>query len=312
MLPLLNEYYDKLLAEGRSLRTAQGNALYCRYFADWYGSEDMRKVSREDIERYKIYLMTGHKTRYWAKRLADSSIANRLYVLKGYFKFLQERKVIFFDPTLDLTVPTVRKFSNVHLLTENEIRELFQKPDPSTLLGLRDRLIFELFYTTALRSGELCWLKLSEVDMKEKYIYPSRSKGGRECAIPIMNSTHGLLEKYLAGVRPEIVKKIRKPDIPELLITRRGTRMTPCNMNQLFQRYRDGKKHIHPHALRHSCATHLLRHGADIRNIQALLGHNRLETTQGYTKLTISDLKDFHVKFHPREKLYRKARKPTL
>jgi site-specific recombinase XerD len=85
--------------------------------------------------------------------------------------------------------------------------------------------------------------------------------------------------------------------------------MDTGNMDQLFRKYRDGKKHIHPHALRHSCATHLLKNGADIRNIQALLGHNRLETTQGYTKLVINDLKIIHEKYHPREVWHAKLRK---
>ncbi len=309
---LLNEYLEKLLAEGRSRRTATLNTAYCRYFADWYGSKNMKKVSRKDIERYKIYLTTEHKTRYWKTRLKDASVASRLYALKGYFKFLQERKAVFLDPTVDLTIPKVIKFSRVHLMTEKEIEGLILKTDKDTLLGIRDRLIFELFYTTALRCGELCHLKLSDVDMDEKYIYPTRSKGGRECAIPILPSTYEILEKYLNDVRPQIVKQIRKPDIPELLVSRRGGPMTVCNMNQLFRKYRGpgtDKMHIHPHALRHSCATHLLKNGGDIRTIQALLGHNRLETTQGYTKLVITDLKVIHDKHHPREILFRKMQK---
>lgn len=311
MLPLLNEYHDKMLAEGRCLRTSSQNSMYCRYFAEWYGLENMKKVSRKDIERYKIYLMSEHKTRFLGKRLTDASIASRLYAIKGYFKFLQERKVVFLDPTVDLTAPSVKKFTNVHLLTEKEMQELILKPDTSTLLGLRDRLIFELLYASALRSGELCRLKVSEVDMKKRYIYPSRSKGGRECAIPILSSTYQILQKYLNEGRPQILKIIRKPEIPELFVTRRGTRMTSHNMVALFERYRDGKKHIHAHALRHSCATHMLKNGADIRNIQALLGHNRIETTQGYTKLVIGDLKDMHAKYHPREKYFKKISKPS-
>ena len=96
------------------------------------------------------------------------------------------------------------------------MQELIRKPDTKTPLGVRDRLIFELLYTCPLRSGELCRLKLSDVDMKEKYIYPLRSKGGRECAVPIVPTTYQVLKKYLSGSRDELVKKSGKPDPEEV------------------------------------------------------------------------------------------------
>ena len=144
--------------------------------------------------------------------------------------------------------------------------------------------------------------------MKKKYVYPSRSKGVRECEIPIASKTYPVLEKYLSKSRPELLKKSGKSNLEEVFDTRRGTPMTIYNMNKIFERYRNAKKHIHPHALRHSCATHMLKNGAGIRHIQVLLGHNRLETTQGYTKLTINDLKDIHEKYHPRERLLKKRK----
>lgn len=306
MLPLLNEYYQKLIAEGRRKRTADAAFLCCNYFARWYGSSNIKKVSRKDIDRYKLYLMTEHKTRYWNTKLSDTSVQHRLYTIKGYFKFLQERKMIIFDPTIHLTIPRRRRPREFHLLTEKEIRELLKKPDLKRATGLRNRVIFELFYATGLRNGELCKLRLSDVDMKEKYIYPSRSKGGRECAIPILPSVYKILEKYIEEARPEILKIARKRYCARLFITRRGTPMTVQYVIQTFRWYRNGKKHIHAHALRHSCATHMLKNGADIRNIQVLLGHNDITSTQQYTHLVVEDLKDVQAKFHPREKYFKK------
>ena len=104
--------------------------------------------------------------------------------------------------------------------------------------------------------------QLTRKDMKEKYIYPSVSKDGRECAIPILPATYQILEKYLTEARPQIVKMSCKPDIPELLITRYGARMNVRNMMQIFRIYRGpgpDKMHIHPHALRHSCAAQFLK-----------------------------------------------------
>src|SRR3990167_2155879 len=117
---LLNEYYQKILAEGRSQRTASLNTAYCRYFVNWYGSKNMKKVSSKDIERYKIYLMTEHKARFWGTRLTDVSVAARLWALKGYFKFLLQRKKISSDPTIGLTVPKPRIFSKIHFMSEKE------------------------------------------------------------------------------------------------------------------------------------------------------------------------------------------------
>lgn len=311
MLPLLNEYREKLLADDRALVTVAGELKRCRYFSAWYGSENFTKVTRKDIQGYKTYLMTEHQHCHTKKRLKDSTVARRLCSIKAYFKFLAERRAIFFDPALDLTFPKIKRYAAVHLVTEKEVQELLQKPDTRRPLGLRDRLVFELFYATGLRRGELMRLKLSEIDMKEKYIYPARLKGGRECAIPILPSTYQVLEKYLSEARPQILKWTGKPDIPELLVTERGAPISVDSINTLFKRYRGDKKHIHPHALRHSFATHLLKNGADIRNIQALLGHRSIKSTQHYTKLIVGDLKRVQEKCHPREKHFKEICTPS-
>jgi integrase/recombinase XerD len=266
MLLLLNEYYKKLIVDGLSQRTAELHIAYCRYFANWYESENMKEVSPADIERYKIYLMTEHKTRFSKRSLTGASIAARLWILKSYFKFLQEFRQIAFNPTTGLTVPKVRRSRRIDLVSEKEMQELILKPDTTTLLGIRDRLIFEFFYTTSLRCAEICYLKLSDVDMKERYIYPSTTKDGRECTIPIPPSIFQTLEKYITDVRPQIVKQSGKPDIPELLITRYGECLTAHSMNQLCRIYRGpgtDKMHIHPHAIRHSYVVGLFKNGAD-------------------------------------------------
>lgn len=311
MLPLWNEYRDKMIADGRPPASVYQETKLCRYFEIWYGSSNVRKVSQKDFERYKTYLMVEHKTRYWNTRLKPSTIEKRLFAIKSYFKFLEARKAIILDPTIYLTVPKAKPYGTAHLLSEKEIQKLLEKPNTRKPLGLRDRLIFELFYVTAMRRGELVKLKVSDIDMKEKYIYPSRLKGGRECAIPILPSTYHILEKYLNEARPQILKWIGKPDIPEVFITTRGTRCSVEHINTLFKRYRGDQKHIHPHALRHSCATHMLKNGADIRNIQALLGHRSIKSTQRYTRVVVEDLKAAQAKYHPREKQFKKVCTPS-
>ncbi|MBI4388150.1 MAG: tyrosine-type recombinase/integrase [Candidatus Omnitrophica bacterium] len=307
MLPLLNEFKEKTLTEGRCLGTARAKIKNCGYFERWYGSDTIKKVSRNDIENYKTYLIEEHRTQR-GKKLQGVTIVDRLSALSDYFKFLLTKKVIFFDPTLGVIIPKKKRLFQVGYLTEKEMEELINKPDTYTYVGIRDRLIFELLYTSSLRNNELCRLKLSEVDMKEKYIYPSRSKGGRECAIPILPSTYQVLHKYLEISRPRLVKigKKPKPNIEELLISERGTAFTTSGIGKLFSKYRNGDEHYHAHALRRACAVHMLKNGASVRDVQVVLGHNSLESTQMYTQVTANDMKDILGKHHPREQYFKK------
>jgi site-specific recombinase XerD len=299
MLPLLNEFRDKMLQDGRQLSTILNTVKACVYFATWYGSEDVRKVSPKDIERYKIYIMTEFISRE-GRKLCNGTIMHRLSAIGMYFQFLHANKKIFFDPTLNMKFPKKEMHFPTYIPTEKDIEELINQPDTHTYVGIRDRLLLELAYTCPLRNIELRRLKVSDIDTKEQYIYPSRAKGGRECGIPIIPSTYQALEKYLSISRPRLLRKA-KGNVEELFVTERGGAFSDTIVNEVFQKYR-GTKHIHPHSMRHACAVHMLKNGAGVRDIQVLLGHKSLKSTQMYTMLTANDLKDLHVRYHPREK----------
>ena len=303
MLPLLNEFKDKLLRDGRHPETIEDWVAVCVKFSKWYGSEDMRKISPKVIEKYKIYLMTEYVTKK-GKRLCGHTIRLKFSALCLYFKFLAQGRKIFFDPTINLELPETKQRLPDYIPSEKDIEELLRKPDTYTYMGIRDRTIFELMYTCPLRNSEIRELSFHEIDMKDKYIYPKRVKGGRECGIPIASSTYNILEKYFQISRPRLASWSKR-STDRLFLTERGAPFTKGTLHQILSRYRRDKR-MHPHSLRHACATHMLRHGARIRDIQVLLGHRKLTSTQVYTTLTANDIRDIQDKYHPREKRYRR------
>lgn len=131
-------------------------------------------------------------------------------------------------------------------------------------------------------------------------IYPQRAKYGRECGIPITSGTYEALVKYLTVSRPRLLKSAKAAS-DRLFIGERGKPFAGGTINEIFVKYR-GKKRIHPHSMRHACAIHMLKNGADIRDLQVLLGHKSIKSTMVYTVLTAKDLRDMHDKFHPRER----------
>lgn len=299
MYPLLNEFRESLIARGLYAGTIASAVKAVIYFERYMESKDVRKITKSDIDKYKAYLMTEHKTNN-GKRLCTETILHRLHSLARYFKFLLERKLIFIDPTIYLTFPKKNYKLPQYIPNEKEIEELLRQPDTYTYVGIRDRLVMELAYTCPLRNQELRDLRLQDIDLKAKIIYPGRVKRGRECGIPITKGTYEALVKYLGISRPRLLKHA-KTDPGHLFLSEQGRPFAQGTINEIFVRYR-GNKRIHPHSMRHACAVHMLKNGANIRDLQVLLGHRSIKSTMVYTVLTAKDLRDMQDKFHPRDK----------
>lgn len=297
---LLNEFNEKLIRNGYQPCTAKAMVKNLSLFLKYIKTTDMRKVSHKDIEKYKAYLMTDYRTKE-GKPLGVTTIVSRLLMLKKFFGYLAQERKIFFDPTLGVMLPKfTRGILPDYIPTEEDIEGLIRKPDTFTFMGIRNRALFELMYTCPLRNKELRELTIGELDMKDKFIYPKRAKGGRECGIPMAKSTHAILEKYLEIARPRLLKRA-KESTDVLFLGHRGEPFkTEQAIELIFAKYRT-KKGVHPHAMRHACAVHMLRNGARIREIQVLLGHRNITSTQVYTRLTAADLKGLQDKYHPRE-----------
>lgn len=304
MLPLLKEFKETRLREGTSPYTIKHVCNNVVYFSRYLGHEDMKKVSPKDVEKYQIYLMTEYRMKD-GNRLKDTTVSHRLNDLVPYFQFLAQKRFIFFDPTLNKEFPKPEKRLPDYIPSEKDIEDVLNGPDTNVFMGIRDRAIFELMYTCPLRNIEVRGLELSDLDMKGRYIYPTRAKGGRECGIPITDSLYQVLEKYLEIARPRLARRSNR-FTDKLFLSERGGPFKAGGINQILVRYRGAKK-IHPHSFRHACAVHMLKHGARIRDIQVLLGHRNLSSTQIYTRLTANDIKDIQDKYHPREKRFRRA-----
>jgi integrase/recombinase XerC len=229
-----------------------------------------------------------------------TSIARKLSALRALYKYLCHRGAPR-DPTIGIRAPRARARLPSFLYPE-EIRELLSAPSADTPLGLRDRAMLELLYATGMRASEIVGLQLSQVVTGATELR-IKGKGGRERLVLIGSYAAKALDDYLAAGRPALLGRTPERDQPALFLNRSGTRLTDRGLRRLVHKHVMGtsaRRGISPHALRHSFATHLLEAGADLRAVQELLGHARLSTTQIYTHVTRSRLKEIYDRAHPR------------
>ncbi|MFO1520205.1 MAG: site-specific tyrosine recombinase XerD [bacterium] len=217
--------------------------------------------------------------------------------LRQLYRFLVQEGMLKEDPTETLEMPKLgRKLPQ--WLTVEEVESLLQAPDLTTPTGSRDKAMLELLYATGLRVSELVGLKLDQLHLTEGYLL-AFGKGSKERLVPMGRSAVEWIRRYLEGARPALLKE---KNLPHLFISQKRTAITRQQFWNLIKRYALQvriSKHLSPHTLRHSFATHLLERGADLRAVQTLLGHSDIATTQIYTHVDTSRLKQV-VKLHPR------------
>jgi len=248
--------------------------------------------SKVDISIIRQYLSYLQKENYSRK-----SIARKLASLRTYFKFLCNRRHINTNPAKSIITPKlVQKLPT--FLYQKEIVELIESSGDSTVFNLRDRAILETLYSTGIRVSELVGINLTDIDY-DSGIVRVLGKGNKERLVPIGSYAIAALEKYL-DKRHNLLKKNQSE---ALFLNGKGTRLTSRGVRLIVNKYacKIGiSKHVSPHTLRHTFATHLLNAGADLRVVQELLGHASLATTQIYTHLTKEHLKSVYDKAHPR------------
>jgi len=258
------------------------------------------QVTRTFLESYQRYLFQYRKKD--GQPLAVASQHSRLAPLKVWFKWLTHRKYIPQDPAAELELPRVGyKLPNV--MNRDEAERVLSQPNIGEPLGVRDRAMLEMLYSSGLRRMELLHLKLYDVDQKHGLVTIREGKGKRDRVVPIGDRALAWLDLYLNRLRSEIVKK---PDDGIVFLTSNGAPFTPNHLSWLARQYvksagigKSGACHI----FRHTMATLMLEGGADIRFIQAMLGHVRLDTTQIYTHVSIRKLKQVHTSTHPGARL---------
>ncbi len=234
----------------------------------------------------------------YADGLSSRTIARHLTTLRNYFLYLVREGQISCDPTAALNPPRHLK-SLPHLLSRQDLMRLLESPDTAKPQGLRDRAMIELLYASGLRVSELCGLDLGGVDLSLG-LATITGKGNRQRVVPVGRQATAWLASYIASSRPALLKNRTSR---YLFVSARGTRLTRQGFWKLLVNY--GKqagifRGLTPHVIRHSCATHLLEGGADLRSVQTILGHADISTTQIYTHVVTRGLRETIDRHHPR------------
>jgi integrase/recombinase XerD len=289
------EFKQHLKAKGYAAATIASYRKGLSVFGAYLQScdiDDLRRVSAQVIEDYRSKVM--------AEPIAAESKALKLRPVKRLFEHLVKSHKLLINPCENLveTCRTRRKIGTI--LTVDEVKALLAQPNLSLKTGIRDRAILEVFYATGIRLDELISLEIYHADLADKVIFIRKGKGGRQRVVPLGKTAAAYLKAYLEKIRPYYGRK--NPRQRRLFINHFGLAMTAGAIRQMMRSYRLAagiKKPVSPHALRRSCATHMLAAGADIRYIQKLLGHKELKTTQAYTRVMPVDIKQTHTKTHP-------------
>jgi integrase/recombinase XerD len=251
----------------------------------------LEAVSRDDLVDFLAGL--------YRMNLESRTVARHLVTMRNFFRFAQIQELITTDPSINLESPKIRRSLPGYLRLE-EVERLLEQPDSTTALGLRDRAMLEVLYSTGLRVSELIGLRVSDLDSKVGCVR-CIGKGDKERIVPVGRKALVMVDKYLRDARPKLLGKLRGS--PTLFVNRRGVSLSRVGVWKILSGY--GKRaglrvSLTPHMLRHSFATHLLERGADLRSVQLMLGHADISTTQIYTHVVEERLKQIYKAHHPR------------
>jgi len=266
-------------------------------WADGQGFRSVLQLTLPLLERYQRDLFLYRKAD--GGSLAMNSQQLLLVPVKGFFKWLARCGRIPANPAAELALPRKPFRLPGRVLSLSEVELMIREADTSTPWGIRDRALLETLYSTGMRRAELAALTVSDWNRGRGSVSIRQGKGGRDRVVPIGARAALWLAKYVEAVRPGLV---RIPDDGTLFLTDYGEPFLKNRMGDLVRRYLDWSGIRTPgacHLLRHACATHMLENGADIRFIQALLGHADLRSTQIYTQVSIVKLREVHAATHP-------------
>jgi integrase/recombinase XerD len=271
------------------------------YRTDLAKFEDFAKKRKVTLEAVNRDVVVDFLAGLYQKKLESKTVARHLVSLRNFFRYAQVQELVTEDPTAHLESPKIRRSLPGYLRLE-EVEKLLEQPDQKTALGLRDRAMLEVLYSTGLRVSELTSLKVTDLDTKVGCVR-CIGKGDKERIVPVGRKALGTVERYLRDGRPNLLKLGRGGAGSYLFVNRRGGRISRVGVWKILSAYgrRAGLRvALTPHMLRHSFATHLLERGADLRSVQLMLGHSDISTTQIYTHVVEERLKQIYKAHHPR------------
>ena len=271
------------------------------YRRDLAKFEDFAKKRKLALAAVKRDDLVDFLASLYRQKLESKTVARHLVTLRNFFRHAQVEESITEDPTAHLESPKIRR-SLPGYLRLDEVEKLLELPDQTTPLGLRDRAMLEVLYSTGLRVSELTSLRVMDLDTKVGCVR-CIGKGDKERIVPVGRKALAIVEKYLRHGRIALIATTRGTAGAFLFVNRRGGRISRVGVWKIFSSY--GRKAglrvpLTPHMLRHSFATHLLERGADLRSVQLMLGHSDISTTQIYTHVVEERLKQIYKAHHPR------------
>jgi integrase/recombinase XerD len=258
-------------------------------FADGRGL-GIRNVRRDDIVNFLGSL--------YRQRLDSRSVARHLVTIRHFFRFALTEGFIEEDPAANIESPKFRQ-SLPEFLSLEEVDRLLRQPDQTSTMGIRDRAMIELMYSTGVRVSELCGLRAADLQMDPGCLR-CIGKGDKERLVPVGRQALKSVQQYVQQVRPKLLPESGSP---YLFLNQHGRKVDRITFWKVLVRYgREAglRKALTPHMLRHSFATHLLDRGADLRSVQMMLGHSDISTTQIYTHVVEERLKQVYKAHHPR------------
>ena len=300
---LISDFVEHLEVEkGRSIKTGENYRLYLDRFVEFAEDVGPEKITTELLRKYRLWL--NRYSGVDGKKLSVRTQSYHLIALRGFLKYLAKRGIKSLDANLVELPKVVRP--KVSFLHYDEVEQIICSVPTDTEMGLRDRAILELLFSSGLRVSELAGLDKSDINL-ERREFMVRGKGSKDRPIFISKSAADKIQEYLDE---------RKDNLPALFLNNSSNaggaktngdfrRLTPRSIQRIIERYARMAgitKHVSPHTMRHSFATDLLMNGADIRSVQGMLGHADISTTQVYTHITDQHLREMHEKFHSETK----------
>jgi integrase/recombinase XerD len=283
------EFLEWCTVRGYAERTQRNNRFALGYLVTWCeerGVTRPHEATRPVLERYQRFLY--HYRSADGRPLSFRSQSARLVPVRAFFKWLARQNYILYNSAAELELPRPEKRLPRHILTALEAERVLAQPDIATPLGLRDRAILETFYSTGIRRGELIGLSLFDLDHERGTLMVRRGKNRKDRVVPIGERALAWVEKYVGEVRPSLVME---PDAGVLFLSVSGEALSGNHLSQAVHGYVEAAgvdKHGSCHLWRHTAATLMLEGGADIRYIQAMLGHAALSTTEIYIRRCLS------------------------
>ena len=297
---MITEFCDWMGARGMSEKTIDDRHKLLGYLAGWLADRGITRpaeVTKPVLDGYQRWLF--HYRKPDGRPLTFRSQHTYLVPVRAFFKWAARDNRILYNPASELELPRIERRLPKHVLSIEEVEAVLAQPDLAEPTGLRDRAMLEVLYSTGIRRSELANLQLYDLDAERRTLLVRQGKGKKDRMVPIGARALVWVDRWLTDARPRFAPT---PDDGVVFLTVDGTPFSPGTLTALVRRYVDRAalgKTGSCHLFRHTMATLMLEGGADIRYIQAILGHVRLETTEIYTRVSIRQLQAIHAACHP-------------